>query len=402
MIRTHSVAWILGGVLVFLLAGLSLGVWHAGREAALRERYATLQQVQERDRARDRADREVSALEEFRVQASRLHEELVMAAGGELAAALCDPEVTLSRAVELIAQHCLPTNATVQVRVDRFIEFEVTGFLTAEVPQMELARAARCLLTEAAGLVHSLRFAFQGQLVSGLDRQSIESVTNWATLTDDQVILLMAGPDSASENRLVPRTALAEEEEQDRDSDAGRMREVLLGFDSTQSEQIKLFSAKSLELLQLSGLAGLNTVADLHGRIERGRILQAEIAELKANFIDPFPSLTRLLLNANLDAVLVRATVRDIRERTRASRSAAEPVFSRLREFSVQLDAHLATLGDIWGRWELESDGATIRFADAATHQTFERSRKPLERSAESVQSAVSAWSQINSSGRSE
>lgn len=385
--------------LVTTLAGVAvLSARAASRISTEQERHAAWITAQKLTRTRARADRELSALEESQRQSERRRAEQVQAAGGELAYALCDPGVSLRRSLTLIAENCLPAGTTVEVRVERFVEFEVMARLPARVAPGALAQATRCLLIEAAGLVHSLTFVADGTVAARLDRQTIESVADWAAIPDSQLESLLSDGDGAPEPARPSRVGIGETQPEEPESvspELQRLREIQAAFSATLQERIAMMNAKAEQLLKLSNLGTVTGVPDLNSRISQARTLATEIKDLRPDLVDPFPEMTQQLLNAGVDPVVVRVTIRTARERTQAYRVAAGRILSSLVELEPPLEQFLITAGRTWGRWTTEDEGTTLSFEDAEAREIIVRRKAILSKAIDAYNAAVDQWNRL-------
>ncbi|MBN8248473.1 MAG: hypothetical protein J0L84_13665 [Verrucomicrobia bacterium] len=394
----HLAPWIALAALTWLLAAAGLNAWQSTRAAAVTRRHAEAIAADRVTQARERADRELGALEEIRRQASRHQTEFVQAAGGELAAALCDPGVDLAQALRLIAESCVPPRAAVQVRVERFTEFEVTVHLATAPAPGELVRVSRCLLTETSGLVHSLRFLEGGRLVGHWDRRRIESIPDWPAATEDQISAALdtdavTPTNTAQAARSGERPGPEDTASVPEDSP---LHMVLRAFDEDQNRRIREINGLAQELIGLAALGTMSGVPEIESRLGRTRDLAASIASERTAWVDPFPELMRQLLDAGVDSVLARVAVRELRQKSQASRMAAGKVFTALNDLVPPLERFLSVARDHWGHWAVEDGGMIVRFDSPETQQAFNTVQSRLERATLAEQSAVDSWNRAN------
>ncbi|MBL9175422.1 MAG: hypothetical protein JNL10_17910 [Verrucomicrobiales bacterium] len=369
---------------------------NASRIRSEQERHSEWISSQNLMRARARSDRELSALEDARHQSERFRSEVIQAAGGELAYALCDPGVSLSQSLALIAGKCLPPGTVVDVRVERFVEFEVVAILPVRATIHTMAKAARCTLIEAAGLIHSLSFVANGVVLARLDRRTIESVADWASIPESQLEALLSEGEPVPAPLRPPPPPIANQDADSPSPEMERIREVQAAFDTAHQQRIETMNAKAGELLRLADLGTLNGSVDINARIAKTRELAGEIKELRNGLLDPFPEMTQQLLNAGADPVLVRVMVRTYRQRTQPSRTALSSVLSSLIEMASPMEEFLALAGRTWGRWSTDPTGTRFTFEDIETRDSFTNYRAALDLAVSVYNVAITTSNQLN------
>lgn len=383
-------------LLTALIALVILSGRQTARTSAEQERHASWISAEKLARARTRSDRELSALEESRRHSERRRVELVQAAGGELAYALCDPGVSLRRSLALIAESCLPPGTAVEVRVERFIEFEVVARLSVRATSEAMAKAARCILIEAAGPIHTLTFVANGAVAARLDRQTIESVPDWTAIPDSQLQALLSEGEGAPAPGRTAQPPPTTVETESVSPEMERLRAVEAAFAATYQQRIATMNSKATDLLKLSDLVTVSGPADLRSRTLQARVLAAEIQELRIGLLDPFPEMTQELLNAGADPVLVRVMIRSNRERTQSARTALSQVLSSLVQVEPPLEQYLAMAERTWGRWETDQSGTTFTFHDAESRDIFGNYRSALNLAVSAHNAAIENWNRVN------
>lgn len=379
---------------VAVLAGIVLILaWQTRRASSMEQEHAVQWEVREASWTHERSEREGRALQASQIEESRREQEFLAAAGGGLAGHLANPRVTLTRTLELISQACLPSHATVIVTVDRFVEFDVLATLGKPAQAAELAEWSRCILASSGNLIHSLRFAHQGEIQGSLDRQSIESVTNWNVIADGEVTPLLAG-EFDRRNPSIPEPVASEDSDVEDvpDSDSSRLRMIYREFGQLLKERNRVFISALNDLLQTSRLAGLGTVQDLQLRKNLSKTLEKRLLDLKPSLMGFADDYEALLDTTHLDPVLRQASLRGARQQLQDANSKLETMYRRITEFSVELDAFFFTIGQHWGQWQVEPDGVTLRLDGAATASTLRSANRQIIQAGEAVLQANDLW----------
>jgi len=107
--------------------------------------------------------------------------------GDPLEEALKNPKLTIREMLLQSAQASAPSNAQVDVKVDRFTEFDIFVALKDRPEPAQLARVVRVLLGKNAKYVNSVRFVYGDQLIWFIDRRKIDSIPSWEDLSFEAI-----------------------------------------------------------------------------------------------------------------------------------------------------------------------------------------------------------------------
>jgi hypothetical protein len=379
---------------VAVLVGIVLILaWQTRRASSMEQEQAVQREVREASWTHERSEREGRLLQASQIEESRREQEFLAAAGGGLAGHLANPRVTLTRTLELISQACLPSHATVTVTVDRFVEFDVLATLGKPARAADLAEWSRCILASSGNLVHSLRFAHQEEIQGSLDRQSIESVTNWNAIADGEVTTLLAGEfDRRNPSITEPVASEDSDVEEVPDSDSARLRMIHREFAQLLVERSRAFTSALNDLIQTSRLAGLGTSQDLQTRKRLSKSLVKRLQDLQPSLMEFADAYEALLDTTRLDPVLRQASLRGARQQLQNANTALETLYRRITEYSVEQEAFFVTLGENWGRWQIEPGGASPRFDSIATASTLGSADRQIAQAAEALRQANDLW----------
>jgi hypothetical protein len=378
--------------------GLMHLVAEARRSESLRE-HQTVVAARQRDWARERVQREVTAHEAARERARGHERELMTAMGGPAEAAAKNPELSIGESIERVARACAPGGTRVNVRVERFTEFIALVELSMRLDTGTLANLARCILTHSAAYIHRLQFIHRGQLLAGLDRQAIESVADWKNVSLAEVQRCFTEGGSAGSAVAEPNVSTTRpvepEEEQNLTPEARRQRQASEAFDAALETANERLRSALRSGQQAVDMAGMPTLSGLQAR--RALLEQAETLASQARAVleDPAAEYRRLVEAARLDEVYVRSAVRTMAQRFDPLRPATTELFNR---FSADLRASaglIDVLARYLGDWTYDATSRRYTFTSDSAPD-IKAALDGSDITARDLASALAQWTQTS------
>jgi hypothetical protein len=172
-----SKALVLAGIIFGgLIACIALHGYYSGAERQLRF-----------DHERELRTLRAQASERATEAANRRRREIQQAFGGAVQEVAKNPKLPLTEMIRSVARLCAPRGTEVEVRVDRFTEFDVDFQLTRKISDDEMARVTKAFLGECSAYVNSIRFIHAGQVIAEADRRKIDSIPDWKSVPLDQL-----------------------------------------------------------------------------------------------------------------------------------------------------------------------------------------------------------------------
>ncbi len=381
------------GLVLTLTLLLAVHLGGAARESGMRSEQAAQLRIRSLQHSSELARLELAHLEEGQAQESRHREELARAVGGPIQAILRDVDSDLAGSITAVARHCLPTNAEVRVRVDRFTEFSLMITLPGPPLPRQLAAWSRCFLPHVGGPLGSVTFVHDGKVVGDLDRRALEAETDWEALSERELIARLVKSEAAnppSEPAPVARVGLGNEDETSDELLA--VRQAYQVYAATDAAKVAEFNAALQQLNAYGSLVGLPTRADVERRRQLIGHLEERLRPLLLYFADPSAELDRELKVRNVDPVYARISVRNSRRDCQAGSVASSVVFAAFVGQVKSVGHFTEVMADQWGAWHLQADGQTIRFDSEAAQNAYQKVADEMKATVTTLDRAVAEW----------
>jgi hypothetical protein len=112
-----------------------------------------------------------------------------------------DPRLTLPQMIRAVAAQAAPAGTRVQVRVDRFIDFQLHLDLPASADQNSISQITTNILKETSDYLSSLIIVRQGEIIAELTRDEIQSIFDWNSADPEAITKLLRNEE---EQRATP------------------------------------------------------------------------------------------------------------------------------------------------------------------------------------------------------
>ncbi|HVK59368.1 MAG TPA: hypothetical protein VM735_11355 [Candidatus Kapabacteria bacterium] len=289
--------------------------------------------------------------------ATRQQAELEKALGGPMKTIVNDPRLNIRQMIRAVAAQAAPAGSQVNVRVDRFTDFQLNLEVPASTDDESLVRIANDILRETSDYLSTVLIVRKGEVAGELTRDEIQSVYNWGSVERPALEKLLRPQVKESEpefdtSRSNVRPAQAVPAERARLALNAAIKQAAEGFQDAVKTQNEVFDLKGFQLIEISA--------------RQKRVVDANQAVRKAGDLlrDTPAAYERMLKEAGVSAEESEQIVAEYRS------SAPKGIAARrmVQLFESRSAAGLAML-DVLERnsteWELDATGDFISFKSA-------------------------------------
>src|SRR5579864_1395338 len=179
---------ILLGIPILTLVGPTTinSIFHSARRAR-QSRHEQETAIDTKAWGRDEAARKLKAHEEGLKRSREYRQQLNEAWGDPVQAAWKNPYLSIEQMLGQLGRACAPAGTQVDVRVDRFTEFEVTLGLDRDAEVGELAQISLCMMQHGSPFVRNLRFTRAGRLLAELETAELDAKRDWAKASQAEI-----------------------------------------------------------------------------------------------------------------------------------------------------------------------------------------------------------------------
>jgi hypothetical protein len=359
------------------------------RESRLRSTQQEFLSAQQVAWAQEDAQRAMTAREKVVARAGVRAEELLKAFGGPVQAAVKNPDLSIQEMLAETASACAPTGTRVSVSVDSFTEFNLAITLRERLTSIQEAKICQCLLTNAAPYVHSIRFILGNDVLVELNRQAIESVTDWRSAPVGKIEGLLSTTEVQDLPSLANNAASDETSaEQDLSPEQKKFSEAEKYFEEDQIKHLRTLNGLAAGLYETSRLDTLRSRGELQSRIASLNELTTQLSSERDFFASRPTDMERLLNDQGLNPLVIAITKRDVIEQDQAESAGIAEVFDAISAYRDQMRLFLTSMASYWGQWTAEPATQKIQFTTPAAHDAYVLGTALLTQRAQSMQRA--------------
>ena len=395
-------ALLVATLLLAAATGFCLYLWFEGQEKALYAQHEQAMAEDSRNWAREQKDRKVKFYQSMQ-QLQREHlQKLTAAWGGATEAACRDPHLTITEMLERLAQACAQATG-INVRVDRFTEFEINIRWDGLQDAARMANACSCLLSRATPFVRSIRFIQRGVIVAELDGRSIDSIPDWtkASLPDVQNLLSVReniAAQSVNNSKIGTWSAEFQKklkgisssaEDAAAGGDGQRIQDAQKAFEQT----LALHNQRLKSVLDRQDQAGrLNDVlsADsLQSKLQLLRQAAVDLGQTRQFLLNQDGEFRQIFQSRDVDPLFVSIQMRTQSERQARRRPYLEALFQALDQRQSSAELFLTEMQRTWGGWS--ASGTTVQFNNAEAQAAYRQAADQLSQATERASAAIRA-----------
>ncbi len=392
----------------FLVCLALLGCFGAGwiqwdarmdeRDAQTRRTFALERERQAMDLAVKRAEQDQFLKRQQSVREQESKARRIQQLGGAVVAALKDPDAGIAETIEAVARAVIPNAEQVVVRVDRFVEFQLTVELAAAASQAQLAVWSRDLVLPLSRYLHALRFVTAGAVVGQLDRPAIEELLRVQERGGDLIALALQLLRPATESRATarepsaapaaPSVAPLTPSREAESEPAIRVNRELAEAVHAHSKEFAEGLRDIYDTVDRLGREGPAGVSSCRETVQRFR---ERLPMMRASLVDPASELDRRLAEAGVDEVYRRAAVRTLRRDSPSTRD-GERMIAQVRKYCDVLLHFLDTMDQHRAGWTVLPELRRIQFLDSELFEVYREVSSVCEREQKETQAAIVRW----------
>ena len=326
--------------------------------------------------------------------AEQQQQDLAQAFGGPMKAIVNDPRLSLTQMIRAVGAQAAPAGTRVQVRVDRFIDFQLHLDLPASVDQSAIVLLVTEVLRETSDYLSSLICVRSGEIVAELTRDEIQSIFDWNAADAEAVAKLSRNQE---EQRATPafdttgttRLTNVLPQERARIAFAKRIDEAL--------EEVK----KAVDLQNRAlDLRGLRT-KDFSGRREQIAEAKAMLRGAAATLEEPTAAYEALLRQEGLPNAAIEGIIVPLRKALPPTRD-----LRRVIELFQARAAAGAELFNILDRhqqgWDPDGTGEYFTFNSESVAEQVRHQQRLLSEETVALEKALRRWADQPSPAKAE